>query len=118
MLIGGVAVIARGVRRLTDDVDATVWAEGLETRSLLGALAAHRIVPRIDDALAFARRSQVILLQHEPSGVDIDLSLAWLLLRRHNDWSRRSSTSAVHRAQQLMRTYARSTRLRPFAFAR
>lgn len=78
MLIGGVAVIARGVRRLTDDVDATVWAEGLEIRGLLRKLAAHRIVPRIDDAQAFARRSQVLLLQHEPSGVDIDLSLAWL----------------------------------------
>jgi hypothetical protein len=78
MLIGGVAVIARGVRRLTDDVDATVWAEGLELRGLLRKLAEHRIVPRIDDALAFARRSQVLLLQHEPSGVDIDLSLAWL----------------------------------------
>ncbi|HKY41104.1 MAG TPA: nucleotidyltransferase [Polyangiaceae bacterium] len=78
MLIGGVAVIARGVRRLTDDVDATVWAEGLEIRGLLRKLATHRIVPRIDDAQAFARRSQVLLLQHEPSGVDIDLSLAWL----------------------------------------
>lgn len=31
MLIGGVAIVARGIRRLTDDVDATVWA----------ALAAH-----------------------------------------------------------------------------
>jgi predicted nucleotidyltransferase len=78
MLIGGVAVIARGVRRLTDDVDATVWGEGLELRKLIEQLAAHRIVPRIDDAIAFARRSQVMLLEHESSGVEIDLSLAWL----------------------------------------
>lgn len=29
MLIGGIAVILRGVVRQTNDVDATVWAEGL-----------------------------------------------------------------------------------------
>jgi hypothetical protein len=29
MIIGGVAVIARGVPRLTDDVDATIWGGGL-----------------------------------------------------------------------------------------
>jgi len=78
MLIGGVAVIARGVRRLTDDVDATLWAEGVNLKAVLLKLAAQGIRPRIDDAQAFARRSQVLLLEHEPSGIDIDLSLAWL----------------------------------------
>ena len=29
MLIGGVAVIARGCPRLTDDVDVAVWAPGI-----------------------------------------------------------------------------------------
>jgi hypothetical protein len=78
MLIGGVAVIARGVRRLTDDVEATLWAEGVDLDELSRRLAAQRIRPRISDALAFARQNQVLLLRHEPSGVDIDLSLAWL----------------------------------------
>jgi hypothetical protein len=78
MLIGGVAVIARGVRRLTDDVDATVWAEGIDLDQLLTALMQHGIVPRIEDAVTFARRTQVLLLRHDPSGIDIDLSLAWL----------------------------------------
>lgn len=78
MIIGGVAVIARGVRRLTDDVDATLWAEGVDLEALLRRLAAQHIVPRIADALAFARQNQVLLLRHDPSEVDIDLSLAWL----------------------------------------
>ncbi len=78
MLIGGVAVTARGVRRLTDDVDATLWAEGVDVKQLLVRLAARGILPRIGDALAFARRNQVLLLRHEASGVDVDLSLAWL----------------------------------------
>jgi hypothetical protein len=78
MLIGGVAVIARGVRRLTDDVDATLWAQGIDLDKLLSALAHQAIVPRIEDAVNFAQRTQVLLLRHNPSGIDVDLSLAWL----------------------------------------
>lgn len=32
MIIGGIAVIARGVPRLTVDIDATVWTENIELR--------------------------------------------------------------------------------------
>lgn len=78
MLIGGVAVIAHGVRRLTDDVDAALWAKGVDLERLLARLEKERVLPRRPDALAFAQRSQVLLLRHEPSGTDIDLSLAWL----------------------------------------
>jgi hypothetical protein len=38
----------------------------------------HELAPRIDDARAFAQANQVMLLRHEPSGVDVDVSLAWL----------------------------------------
>jgi hypothetical protein len=82
MLIGGVAVIARGVRRLTDDVDAAVWAEGTDLGELLARLAKQKIQPRIRDATAFARQNQVLLLRHSPSGIEIDLSLAWLPFER------------------------------------
>jgi hypothetical protein len=82
MLIGGVAVIAHGVRRLTDDVDATLWGEGVVLEALVRRLATQKIVPRIADALVFAQKNQVLLLRHEPSGVDIDLSLAWLPFER------------------------------------
>ena len=36
--------------------------------------AAHGFVPRISDAAAFARTQRVLLLQHQPTGVTIDLS--------------------------------------------
>lgn len=78
MLIGGVAVIARGVRRLTDDVDAALWAEGVDLDGLLRTLAGQDIRARVEDAVAFAERSQVLLLRHEPTGIDVDLSLARL----------------------------------------
>ncbi len=78
MLIGGMAVILRGVARVTEDVDATIWAESLDIDALLRILSRHDIVPRIPDAAAFARERQVLLLRHEPSRTPMELSLAWL----------------------------------------
>lgn len=78
MLIGGIAVIARGVPRLTRDVDATIAGGVLDLTEILERLRAHDLVPRIDDALSFATVNQVLLLRHTPSRVDVDLSLAWL----------------------------------------
>jgi Nucleotidyltransferase of unknown function (DUF6036) len=82
MLIGGIAVIARGVPRQTIDVDATVWAESIDLERLLEVLAGHRLKPRIPDVLPFARRHQILLLRHEASGTPVDLSLAWLPFER------------------------------------
>ncbi len=78
MIIGGIAVVARGVPRHTDDVDATVWGPGLDLEVLHRQLAAEELVFRIDDGLAFAEQNQILLLIHAPSKVEIDLSLAWL----------------------------------------
>lgn len=78
MIIGGIGVIARGVPRTTRDVDATVRGGVLSTEGLLRELEGHLIDARIDDAAAFAEQNQVLLLRHRPSGVDVDLSIAWL----------------------------------------
>jgi predicted nucleotidyltransferase len=78
MIIGGMAVIARGVPRVTRDVDATVAGGRIELPAMLDTFRTHDIVPRIEDVTAFAAVNQVVLLRHEPSGVDIDLSIAWL----------------------------------------
>jgi hypothetical protein len=78
MVIGGLAAIAHGVARITRDVDATVVGEGTDLDVLLATFSRHAIVPRVEGAHAFARTSQVLLLKHEPSAVDIDVSLAWL----------------------------------------
>ena len=77
MVIGGVAVIARGVARTTRDVDATVALDG-DLETLVKLLARHDLVPRIEGAIQFAEANQVLLLRHEPSAVDVDLSIAWL----------------------------------------
>lgn len=78
MIIGGIAVIARGVPRQTIDIDATVWGQAASLDELFAALKSHGIVPRIPDAAEFARRRQVLLLEHRPSGTTLEISLAWL----------------------------------------
>jgi predicted nucleotidyltransferase len=78
MIIGGIAVIARGVPRQTIDIDATVLGRAVSLDDLFGALGAHGIVPRIADAERFARRQQVLLLEHRPTGTTLEVSLAWL----------------------------------------
>lgn len=77
MIIGGIAVIARGVRRMTTDIDATVRGDQADVASLVRALAKKRIVPRIDNAERFASESLVLLLRHDPTGVEFDVSMAW-----------------------------------------
>jgi hypothetical protein len=78
MIIGGIAVIARGVPRQTVDIDATVAAADLDLEHVMATLATHQITPRIADALDFARARQVLLLRHVPSGTPLEVSLAWL----------------------------------------
>lgn len=78
MIIGGVAIIASGVPRLTIDVDATIHAADITVDDLVESLGRQRIEPRIPDAVAFARVRQVFLGVHRPSETDADISLAWL----------------------------------------
>ncbi|MEW5816644.1 MAG: nucleotidyl transferase AbiEii/AbiGii toxin family protein [Spirochaetota bacterium] len=72
-VIGGVAASLLGRPRLTRDVDAIVilhegkWAEFLTAGEQFG------FKPRVADALAFARKARVLLVRHEPSGIDVDM---------------------------------------------
>lgn len=78
MCIGGIAVIAHGVRRTTTDIDVTLRGDDVDLDALVRALDRQGIRARVDDAVAFARRTQVLLVEHVPSGVALDISLAWL----------------------------------------
>jgi hypothetical protein len=77
MVIGGIAVIARGVRRFTTDIDAAVRGDAVSVQSVLKTLAEFDVRPRIEDAQAFAEANLVLLLRHQATGVDLDVSLAW-----------------------------------------
>ncbi len=78
MIVGGIAVIARGVPRLTRDVDATVWAADLDLVALVDALRRHRVVGRVPNLLQRARENQILFLVHEPTKTPLEILLAWL----------------------------------------
>jgi hypothetical protein len=78
MIIGGVALIASGIPRLTLNVDASIKAAGLSVEQLAASLLRRHIDPRVRDAEAFATARQVFLGVHRPSGIDVDVNLAWL----------------------------------------
>ncbi len=78
MVIGGMAAIAHGVPRVTRDIDLAVAGTGTDLAVLLRVFGKHGIVPRIERSIEFAGRSNVLLLRHGPSGIEVDLSLAWL----------------------------------------
>ena len=121
MIIGGIAVIARGVPRLTIDIDATVAAADLDLGQVVATLATHGITPRVADAVDFARTHQVLLLRHEPTGTPLEVSLAWLpfeiealarVVQERRDLPRdlRSRLPAVCQRPQLDRHVSRRMR--------
>jgi hypothetical protein len=81
-VIGGVAASLLGRPRVTKDVDLVALVDDDAWPALLAAGEPHGFVPRIADALAFARISRVLLLVHEPTGIEIDMSLAALPFER------------------------------------
>lgn len=82
MVIGGIAVIAHGVQRMTTDIDAVIQGDRVRTSALLATLRRHRIVPRVDDAEAFAAANLVLLARHLPTQIDLDLSFGWTAFER------------------------------------
>ncbi|MGH9561049.1 MAG: nucleotidyltransferase [Terracidiphilus sp.] len=78
MVIGGVAASVLGEPRLTQDVDALVIVSEADWGTALAGAAPFGIVPRIEDALAFARRSLVLLMRHITSGIDLDITFGGL----------------------------------------
>ncbi|HEV7238393.1 MAG TPA: nucleotidyltransferase [Thermoanaerobaculia bacterium] len=78
MIIGGVAVIASGVPRQTVDIDATVLGRTATLDKVVASFARHGMTPRVPGAVEFARERQVLLLQHDETGVTMEVSFAWL----------------------------------------
>jgi hypothetical protein len=82
MLIGGIAVIARGVPQTTLDIDATVWAEAFDLDRILAVFGRHGLAPRVPAARQFAIEHQALLLRDDASGTPLDVTLAGLPFER------------------------------------
>ncbi len=75
-VVGGVAASIYGRPRATRDIDLVAIADETLWSELLQSGAQFGIGPRQADALEFAKISRVILLEHRPTAVEIDLSVA------------------------------------------
>jgi predicted nucleotidyltransferase len=78
VIIGGVAASLQGQARATEDVDALLRLDESTLDHFLDMAMAQGFKPRIPDAVSFARRSAVLLLEHEASRVGVDLTLCRL----------------------------------------
>jgi hypothetical protein len=78
VIIGGVAASVLGRPRLTRDIDTLAILPDDAWAPAAAAAARFGIVPRIDDAVAFARRSRVLLLRHTSSSIDLDVTFGSL----------------------------------------
>ncbi|MEK6405843.1 MAG: DUF6036 family nucleotidyltransferase [Acidobacteriota bacterium] len=83
-VIGGLAANLLGRPRITKDVDAVVLLGDLHIDAFLAAGARFNFAPRISDAAAFATRNRVLLLVHNPSHTDVDISLGVLPFERES----------------------------------
>lgn len=81
-VVGGIAASLLGRPRVTKDVDFVALADDSAWPALLDLGASYGILPRIADALAFALTTRVLLLTHEPSGVELHVSFAGLAFER------------------------------------
>lgn len=78
VIIGGVAASVLGRPRLTRDIDALAILPEDAWSDAMDAAAAYGIVPRIEAALVFARRSRVLLMRHAGSSIDVDITFGGL----------------------------------------
>ncbi len=92
MIIGAVAASLRGQARATEDVDVSVVLDEGALERFLELARAEGFRPRRPDAIAFAKRSAVLLLEHEPTRVGVDVTIGRLPFERE----------AVARAQDMV----------------
>lgn len=78
LIIGGVAASILGRPRATRDVDALVLMDEKNWGGFLTAGSKFGFVSRVANPLDFARKAKVLLVRHEPSGIDVDITFGTL----------------------------------------
>jgi len=78
VIIDGIAASLLGQPRFTADLDAVILLSTNDLPNLIEVAVQEGMVGRIADAEAFARKNRVLLLQHQSSGIKIDISLGIL----------------------------------------
>lgn len=81
-VIGGVAASLLGRPRFTRDIDAVVLLEQERWAEFLAFGSSFGFQPRRTDTLEFAGKTRVLLLRHESSRIDVDISIGALPFER------------------------------------
>ncbi len=74
MIIGGVASSLLGQARLTIDIDATVMIDDEDVDRFLTQASTEGLSPRVRHSAEFMRRSAMLLLKHDATGIPIDIN--------------------------------------------
>jgi hypothetical protein len=83
--IPGAAAFLRGRPRAARDVGCAVLVEAKDVPRVAESAKPFGFRPRIEDASTFAKEARVLLLRHEPSAIDLDVSLGPLPLESFVD---------------------------------
>jgi len=82
VVIGGLAASLLGRPRMTRGVEVLVVVDEGRWAGFLATGAKYGFVPRQSNTLAFAQESRVLLVHHEPSGLDADVVFGSLPFER------------------------------------
>lgn len=74
-IIGGIAVSLLGEPRLTKDVDAMMIYDVSLLQRLMIQLSGYGFKSRRADYIKFGQQTRMLLLEHQATGVEVDLSL-------------------------------------------
>ncbi|MGH8727337.1 MAG: nucleotidyl transferase AbiEii/AbiGii toxin family protein [Burkholderiales bacterium] len=72
-VIGGIAASIHGGARLTKDVDLLLTLPESDWKRFVEAGKEFGFRPRTKDALSFAKKSKVLLMVHQPTGIAADI---------------------------------------------
>ncbi len=101
-LIGGVAVAALGHARMTEDVDAVVLAGEQPIEGMIAEAEKYNLSPRLANPVEFALANRMLLLRHDPDGIQVDISLGWLPFEQ--ELIARSQRACLHGTEFLIPT--------------
>ena len=77
-IIGGAAIGFLAQPRATQDIDAVTWLDLADAAKFVASGARFGFFSRISDPIEFALKSRVLLLQHNQTKIDVDISLGAL----------------------------------------
>jgi hypothetical protein len=116
-IIGGAAIGFLAQPRATQDIDAVTWLDLADMAGFVKSGARFDFFPRISDPIEFAFKSRVLLLQHNQTKIDVDISLGALpfeqeLIERATEFTTSELTVQIATPEDLIITKAVAHRKR------